>query len=282
MKGRSVRTVPRRGYHFDAERRGGLPVSTSLESAWEQLRTLSGAAEVAAARACFEREFCDGAHGGRAQALTGIALSHVIDVLNRWSIAPQWQVNIAREAAEHALALDPASALAHHARAHVAMLQGCHFEAWAGFRRSVELQPRLGHPYLRMAVLKLELGMADSAAPELKEARRCAASMPGLKSQVRFVEGMIALHLGDDIRAVRMLEESCRLNPQAMAHQWLASVNALRGREDEAAAHLAQFRRLTSPHTIGSLKASERSHNPVFVKQRSRFYEGLRRAGMAA
>ena len=64
------------------------------------------------------------------------------------------------------------------------------------------------------------------------------------------------------------------------AHQWLAAIDALGDRLDSSDRHLSAFCSHVPGHTIESLRATERSRNPVFVHQRDRFYEGLRRAGL--
>ena len=278
-----VQTMPSRGYRFnplvappEAE-----AVNETVDglTAWQMLRQLAGSAQVAAARRRFELEFQ--IHGASAQCLTGIALSHVIDLLNRWSNSREWQIEVAREAADAALALDGRSALAHHARAHVAMLEGQHFEAGAGFRRAVAIDPSLGHAYLRMAILRIELGMADEAGVDMAQAIRCSRDNNGFQAQARFVEGMVAFHLGDEERSLRALDRSLALNPEgAFAHQWHCAIDALQGRQEAAQLHLARFQARVVGQTIESLQATERSRNAKFVERRKRFYEGLRRAGM--
>lgn len=292
---RMVRTVPRRGFRFDVElsplpcvtRGVSLPEraqATSddipcLDSAWALLRRMADREQVALARCGFERELQN--DSSSAEALTGIALSHVVDLLNRWSGAPRWQTAIAREAADRALSLAPGYALAHHARAHVALIEGCHFEAWSGFRRALALDPSLGRAHLRIAIIRLELGHAEAAAEHLREALGCTRAASGFEAQVRFTEGMVAFHLGRDEEAMACLNRSIALSPESgFAHQWHAVIDALRGQDEAAAAHLARFREQTAGHTIESLQATERSSNPIFRQQRDRFYEGLRRAGM--
>ncbi|WP_158513915.1 winged helix-turn-helix domain-containing protein [Ramlibacter tataouinensis] len=287
-----LQTVPRRGLRLSADlaELPCWPVHTtsapaamavdSLDQAWEALRSLAGVEAVADARRRFESEYMLGRR--RVEALNGIALSHVIDVLNRWSASPQWQVGIAREASKEALRLSPRNALAHHARAHVAMLEGFHFEAWAGFRRAVELEPRLAHAHLRMAIIQLELGNAHSARPHIAQALACSRS-PKLEAQAQFVRGMVDFHVGREQDSSTHFRAALELNPAAgLAHQWLAVIEALQGREELARQHLEAFGRLSGAHSCASLKATERSRNPVFWQQRTRFYEGLRRAGLPA
>jgi len=291
-----VRTVARRGYRFDAilvpaEEASERPSTNAdaqplavgdcaptLADAWTLLRRLADRAGIAAARRRFEREHQ--LDDTSADALSGLALSHVIDVLHRWSATPRWQIELAREAADQAISLDQRNALAHHARAHVAMLEGCHFEARAGFRRALALNPSLAHAHLRLGIIELELGRAEHTAQHIRAALGCTTRTPALEGQCAFVAGMAAFHMGRDDDAALCLHRSIEFNPSGgFAHQWLAAIDALQG-SDECEVHLLAFCRRAPGHTLESLKSTERSWQPVFLSQRERFYEGLRLAGL--
>jgi DNA-binding winged helix-turn-helix (wHTH) protein len=288
---RLVRTVARRGYRLDAElpssgRREMAPLpapptsdfDVCLRDGWVLLRRLGGRSEISHARCCFER-----AHqldDASPDALSGLALSHVIDVLHRWSKTPRWQTELAREAADAAISLGSRNALAHHARAHVALLESCHFEARLGFRKALELDPALAHAHLRLGVIELETGHAEHVSQHVTKATLAAGVPSSLQAQSDFVAGMAAFHLGDDARAESLLRRSLGLNPHnAFAHQWLAALGAMH-EDARTEYHLREFRQRMPGHTIGSLRSTERSWHPVFRSQRERLYEGLRRAGL--
>ena len=274
--GHLLRTVPGRGYRFDWK----PPHAASVEDAWRTLRCIEGAAEVADARRVFEDAYDATPEG--AQALAGIALSHVIDVLNLWSRAPRWQAELARQAAEEAVRRDPGFALAHHARAHAWMLSGCPAQASEGFHAALERDARLAHAHLRLAVIAIEAGRAQDARPHLRRALVSAPGRPEFEGQVRFVEGIVAFHMGDDDRADTALDRALRVAPaSAFAHLWKAALEGLRGHELPAQSHLAASCARAGSHTLESLQATERSGEREFVRQRSRLYEGLRRAGLA-
>jgi tetratricopeptide (TPR) repeat protein len=290
---RLIRTVAGRGYRFEAqieEERCAAEATTgstlpsseltfTLATAWRTLRRIPGREAVTGARQRFEREFQMNPRS--AGALTGISLSHVIDVLNRWSIAPEWQVELAKEAAERALGIEPGHALAHHARAHVALLKGCHFEALVGYSKALDLDPMLVNAKLRIGLIELELGRAEATKAHVRESLLRSGGNVDFASQAAFVDGMAAFHLGRDNTALACMRRSVALHPESgQAHLWLAALDALQGREDEAAHHLSKFQRHAPGHTIESLVATERSWNPEFRAQRKRLYEGLRRAGM--
>ena len=270
-------TVRGRGYRFDWQ----PPHGTGVVDAWRLLRSIGSAAEIADARRIFEEAYDATSEG--AEALAGIALSHVIDVLNLWSRAPRWQTKIAAQAAEEAVRHAPYLALAHHAQAHAWMLSGFHTQAREGFHAALKCDPSLAHAHLRLAVIAIEAGRAQDARPHLQRALASAPGRPAFEGQVRFVEGMVAFHLGDDGQADVALDQALHVAPDsAFAHQWKAAIEGLRGQELQAQSHLAKFCARVGHHTLDSLRATERSGQREFLRQRSRFYDGLRRAGLAA
>ena len=270
-------TVPGRGYRLDWQ----PPHGTGVADAWRMLRSIGGAAQIADARRIFEETYDATSEG--AEALAGIALSHVIDVLNLWSSAPRWQTETARQAAEEAVRRNPCLALAHHAQAHAWMLSGLHAKAREGFHAALERDPSLAHAHLRLAVIAIEVGRAQDARPHLQRALEAVPGRPAFEGQVRFVEGMVAFHLGDDGQADGALDQALRVAPDsAFAHQWKAAIEGLRGQELKAQSHLAKFCASVGRHTLDSLRATERSGQRDFLRQRSRFYDGLRRAGLAS
>jgi DNA-binding winged helix-turn-helix (wHTH) protein/Tfp pilus assembly protein PilF len=271
-----VRTVARRGYRFDGVR-GEFAGEVGV--AWESLRSIAGPQRIEAARQVFERAYCE--REGRAEALAGISLSHVIQVLNRWSCAPSWQVRIAREAAREALGLDDRLAIAHHAAAHVAMLEGRDAEAEAGFLRALACDPQLTHAQVRLAVIAIERGRAADAAPLLDAASAKAVSSPTLRAQICFVRGMAQFHIGQEAAALVSMDDAIMLQPSSpFPHQWKAAICALQRNDSLAFTHLERFRALVPGHTLESLQATERSSNPQFLHERRRFYDGLHCAGM--
>ena len=159
---RLIRTVPRRGYRFEADVRGHRNESLTaipderLTVAWRSLALAADLGAVVAARRLFEARVCERAM--RADAMAGVAMSHVIGVLNRWTWCPGWNIAVAHEAADEAMSLDPTSPRACHARAHVATVEGRHIEVFLGFRAAPTRDPTMARARLRMGVIEMELG----------------------------------------------------------------------------------------------------------------------------
>lgn len=288
---RIVRTVSRVGYRFDADVRACQPqwlrtsaeptLDARLAGAWRTLARAESSVQVDGARQLFAREAADS--NLRADALAGVAMSHVIDVLNRWARCPAWDMAIACEAAEESMALDPRSARACHARANVAMIQGRSVDALLGFRAALRRDPLMSRAWLRMGVIEMEFGHPERTAEHVREALQIAGDDDGvLQAQAFFIQGMASFHLEHESHALACMRRVLKLRPNSgLAHQWLASMDALGGRAERSAVHLEAFHRLVPGHTIESLQATERSHEPMFMRQRNRFYVGLRRAGLS-
>lgn len=284
-----VRTVARLGYRFDDDpqpacgdpspRVGESSRDGRLTSAWETLARADDPAQVDRARHLFEAGVDE--IRVRADAMAGVAMSHVIDILNRWVHCPAWSIALAREAAEESIALKPGSAIACHARARVALIQGRHVEAFLGFRAALARDPRLARARLRMGVIEMEMGHPERTAAHVREALDGADGDVVLQAQALFIQGMALFHLGLDTESSLCMQRVLSLRPgSGLAHQWLAAIDAQGDRLGSSAEHLAAFCRHVPWHTIDSLRATERSHDPKFLHQRNRFYDGLRRAGL--
>lgn len=302
---RLLRTVPRRGYRLDAVVVGAdtvvsdpgtvvvpapgplVPTAEGAEEAprllplWSALAVVETSFDVAAARTGFEHAV--GSAEARAEALAGIAMTHVVDLLHRWSPHAAWSRMLAREAAEEAVALAPSSARARHARAHVALLEGRHVEALLGFQATLRRAPTMARAMIRIGLVEMELGQPARTEAHVRRALAVGGADPVVQAQACFVAGMAAFHLGQDAAAEAWMEAALRARPSsAFAHQWLAALRALAGDADRAARHLAAFEHYVPGHSIASLCDTERSRVEAFVVPRQRFYQGLARAGLSA
>ena len=282
---RLLRTVARRGYRFDVDvqatqpsaQPGDDPIDSGSSLAWQILADARDPEQVGTARAMFEARV--GVHGLHADAMAGLAMSYVIEVLNRWARCPGWQTALAREAADEAMSLDASSARACHARAHVAMMEGRHVEAFLGFKAALARNPSMSRSRLRIGLIEMELGHPERTFDHVRQA--LVEADEAVQAQAFFIQGMASFHLGRDSEASDCMQRVLLLRPASgLAHQWLAAIDALGDRLDSSDRHLSAFCSHVPGHTIESLRATERSRNPVFVHQRDRFYEGLRRAGL--
>jgi hypothetical protein len=152
-------------------------------------------------------------------------------------------------------------------------------EALLGFQAALARDPSMSRSRLRIGLIEMELGHPERTFGHIRQA--LVAADEAVQAQAFFIQGMASFHLGKDCEASDCMQRVLRLRPASgLAHQWLAAIDALGDRLHSSDRHLSAFCTHVPGHTIESLRATERSRNPVFVQQRDRFYEGLRRAGL--
>ncbi len=120
----------------------------------------------AAARSFFERALrADGRH---ADALAGLAQTHISDTMCRWSGDPNAQVRLADAAAGRAIEINPKLAYAHHVRGLVLRVKQQHERAIAAFDMAVQLNPSLAPAHAEFGFAKQVLaGDGDGLAHSL-------------------------------------------------------------------------------------------------------------------
>jgi hypothetical protein len=133
----------------------------------------------------------------------------------------------------------------------------------------------------RLGFLKLQQGRpAEVAVPVLLSLRLNPLDTEQV-SQGHVTLGMAAFHLRRDEEAYAQMRQATILSPRnGFAWQWMAAIDALHDRPEQARANLAEYRKYIPGHTVGSLKASEPSRNDAFWAERNRFYAGLHKAGL--
>jgi TolB-like protein/DNA-binding winged helix-turn-helix (wHTH) protein/Tfp pilus assembly protein PilF len=246
---------------------------------WHLLRRIHGRAEPQQARTLFEQALK--IDPDSPEALSGLALSHMTEVLGRWSESPSTQIALAAEAIEKALILKPADPRINNIRGLVLYAQGKIDEAEKATERALELHPNWPRALQRLGFLRLQQGRpAEVAAPVLMSQRLNPLDTEQM-SQSHFTLGMAQFHLRQDDEAYEQMRQAATLSPRnGFAWQWMAAIDALRDRPEQARLNLAEYRKYIPGHTVSSLKASEPSRNAAFWAERERFYDGLRKAGL--
>jgi TolB-like protein/class 3 adenylate cyclase/cytochrome c-type biogenesis protein CcmH/NrfG len=214
------------------------------------------------------------------QALTGLATTLLNRVTNLWSETPKEDLDWAEELAARALALDPHNAWCRFAIGLVRHEQHQFEEAISHFEAAIRLNPNLHVAHLRLGGAKVFSGRAEEALRHFAETIRLSPRDPvsgywGI-GWTRFLRG-------DDDGAMEMLRRVIALNPNSsLGHLFLTAAYALQDRVDEARTTFAAYLRTGAPiKTISQLRArGSPSTNPVYVGQRERLFEGLRKAGM--
>jgi TolB-like protein len=216
------------------------------------------------------------------RALSILAERFATRVTMKQSIDREADTRRANELASRALAVDPNSYHAHHAKARVLLAQRRIEEAIVEAKRSLSLNPGFIPAYRNLCVAAMYLGRPSEIIEYADTAMRLSPLDPYLAFFHLFrATGCFMLHQDDD--AVVSLRRAVAHSPEfSTAVAWLAAVLALAGHEAEARDALKRYFliRSTKTTTIAQWKLLAYSDNPAYLAARERWYEGLRKAGM--
>jgi DNA-binding response OmpR family regulator/TolB-like protein len=203
---------------------------------------------LAAARAMFERTLrlddrC-------AEALAGLAQTHISDALCLWSRDPDRQVRLAESSAARAIEMNPKLAYAYHVKGLALRVQRQTEGALAAFDRAIQLNPSLAPAHVEIGFARHTLDRGESAAARAHDAlalgRRISPKDPVLAN---WLYGVGTMHLrgGETAEAIRWLKASAGLNPMAPTLAYLAAAYALASDDERARTVVREFRR-RHPH----------------------------------
>ena len=146
--------------------------------------------------------------------------------------------------------------------------------------QALTLNRNLGGAHAWIGQAKITMGRAEEAEAHLNEAFRLSPS-----DAVAFIwthiRGLAKLHLGADEEAVAFFHrsvDSSRNYP--LSHFYMAAALAHLGRLDEARAEVKAGLGLAPNYSIARFLSMSESDNPIYLKQRERILEGLRKAGV--
>jgi hypothetical protein len=95
------------------------------------------------------------------------------------------------------------------------------------------------------------------------------------------VTGVVKLALGFDEEAVTWLNRAVEANANfPTAHFWLASALAHLDRSDDARLAVQAGLALDPTFTISRFRKGALSSNPIYLSQRERIFDGMRKAGV--
>ncbi|MCC8952848.1 winged helix-turn-helix domain-containing protein [Bradyrhizobium sp. Pear77] len=246
---------------------------------WRLLKRIHTREEPQRARALFELALQ--IDPDSASALAGLALSHITEVLTRWSKAPGTQTALAAQAIERSLALQPNDPRANYVRSLVLSAQGRIDDAEQAIQRVLSLYPNQPRALQRLGFLRLQQGRPEEVVAPVMLSLRLDPLDAEQVSLGHFTLGMAEFHLHHDEAAYAHMRQAMISSPQnGFAWQWLAAIDALHGRSEQARNNLIEYQKRIPGSTVSSLKASEPSRNAAFWQERNRFYEGLRKAGL--
>lgn len=214
-------------------------------------------------------------------ALTSLATGLAIGVVSLWTKTGQADIARADALAAKAKELDPHDASSHYATGFVRRMQGRFDEAIGALEASIRLNPNAPLTYTTLGITKVLAGRAEDALSHFADAIRLSPRDP-LLFVGYFGMGWVEFLRANDAQAIELLRKSLALNPTyGPVHQFLTAAYAMQDRIAEAHTALAAYLR-TGPavNTMALLRANAQSSHPIYLAQRERLYEGMRRAGL--
>ncbi|WP_298261914.1 winged helix-turn-helix domain-containing protein [Bradyrhizobium sp.] len=216
-----------------------------------------------------------------AEALAGLAQTHISDTLCRWSHDPASQVRLADEQVTRSIEINPRLGYAHHVKGLVLRVKQQPKTALAAFDKAVQLSPSLAPAHAERCFTRHLLDRGASRFARMHEglalARRISPRESVLANWLYGV-GIGHLKFGEITEAIGWLNESIAVNPLPPALAYLASAYALLGDDVHARSALRDFTRCRPHETLTTFGRRLLADHQILPG--SRVFEGLRKAGL--
>jgi adenylate cyclase len=216
------------------------------------------------------------------RALSILAEKFATRVTAAQSVDRDADVRRAAELVSRALASEPNSHYAHHAKARLLLAQRRPEQALVEAQRSLALNPSFIPTYQVLSLASLYLGRPDQATGYADKAMRLSPFDP-YTYMFFALKAYGHVMLGEHGRAVDYLRQAVANNPDFPTPiAWLAAMLALTGQETDARAMMKQYltRSGTKTRTVAQLKSLSWPDNDAYLAFREKLYQGLRSAGM--
>ena len=215
-----------------------------------------------------------------ADVLLGLVETHLWEVNAYMSQARAEQVHLADAAMSKASELTPLAARMHFCRAALLVALREPGRALREIELAMSLDPDLPYVHIRAGWTKIFLGRGEEAEGHVTTAMRLSPRDPMLGTWYATL-GLADLQLGRFDKAVDRLRQAIGIAPNnELPYFHLAAALALQDRKSEAAQASETGRRLAPIFRIGKYRVEAQSDNPIFLHQRNRIYEGMKRAGV--
>jgi tetratricopeptide (TPR) repeat protein len=215
------------------------------------------------------------------RAISGIAITHVSEVLYRWSADRKQSLATAAALARRALAIDPDNQAALQALAGAQMFDGDLEGAMSTSRRELEINPSDAHANRDLAATLFFLGRWEEALRQLEVAEQLN---PLDTSHLEKIHGMAATSLIALGRYDEALAHAKRLQAVApdniQPYIYEAAAHAYRGDLDAAHRAAAELLRRRPDFVIGGNSVQRGSNAPAYLAGLGHLGEGLRLAGL--
>ncbi len=213
-----------------------------------------------------------------AAALATLATSYSLAAENGWSPAPTDSMAKARVLAERAIALDGELPLARWVLGRV-LSRRQQFDgdrAMAELREAIALDPNYADAYALLANVLVNVGGAEEALGQIKQAMRLNPHFP---FWYFYVLGTSQFHLTRYDAAVENFEKAIERNPTVpWPHRYLASTYGRLGRTDDAEWEIEELAAMGYDLTLDSARQMLNIAHPAYLE---RYLDGLRKAGVS-
>jgi TolB-like protein/class 3 adenylate cyclase len=229
------------------------------------------------ARAFFERALA--LDPGNVDALILHAMTDIMPAVAYYSDDRRARLLAAEQALTRALSIAPEHAFAHLQMGCVQIFTNRGARGIAECERALTLDRNLAIAHGFIGIAKHFIGRSEETEAHVHEAIRLSPR-DTLAYLWLGAPGYAKIHLGDDEGAVAWLRRSIDANSNfPLYHFFLAAALGQLGRPDEARSAVQAGLALNPTFTISRFRAGAPSDNPIFLAQRERICEGMRKAG---
>jgi tetratricopeptide (TPR) repeat protein len=189
----------------------------------------------------------------------------------------------AEELIFRALASDPHSHYAHHAKARILVAQKRPEESLVEAERALALNPSYVPTYQILCMVNIFLARADEILGYADKAIQLSPPLDPYRYIFYAFKAYAHVMLGERDRAIGYLSQAVANNPDFPTPiAWLTALLALAGKMAESRETLGRYLALRSAktRTIAQWKALSWGDNPGYLAFPEQLYEGLRIAGM--
>ncbi len=178
------------------------------------------------------------------------------------------------------LAIEPRNYWAHLWLGYVQILTNRGSRGVGELERALTLNRNLGAAHAWIGLAKITLGRAEETEAHVAEAFRISPS-DGAAFLWTHIEGLAKLYLGKDEEAVELFRRSVDASRNyPLNHFYNAAALAHLGRQGEAEAEVKAGLAMASGFNLSRFRGGAESDNAVYLAQRERVTEGLRKAGV--
>jgi tetratricopeptide (TPR) repeat protein len=183
----------------------------------------------------------------------------------------------ASNATDRLIKLDPRNAAGHVIRGSMLRAVGEVDKAIASLEYALALNPNFNAAHAELGLAKIDAGLAHQSIGHIEVALQLTPPEPLLY----FFAGYAALHISDDLAAVKWFLKARQANPASTnTALWLAAAYLGTGEEQAARASLAEYLKEKPRFSIEGFKRFVPITNPVVAKQRERIMDAWRRLGV--